>query len=266
MWRGAHARASRPCATRCRWSGSCCSAVGMFALFLDLEHKLYVWRLYTDVPADLADVVGRVDPARSCIPCCSSARCGEARRAALARVGASARLRPGGPLRRPASLRSVGAREHRPRRRARHLHGHPPQSTPRGAAAVEQRHARPAVPALGIVRRPRPSSHLIARDVDERALLARADNPCSSTVELARARAVRSSAWPTSTRGPCGGRGLLLGGPLHGRVLGRCVVGLGHRAAAHRPVAGGRTVTIQHAPIAPLLVMAGGLALRFVFV
>ena len=49
---------------------ACCPAlslvllsVGMLALFLDLEHKLYVWRLYTTFADHLADVVGRLDPA-----------------------------------------------------------------------------------------------------------------------------------------------------------------------------------------------------------
>ena len=36
-------------------------SLGMLALFLDLEHKLYVWRLYTTFQVDLADVVGRLD-------------------------------------------------------------------------------------------------------------------------------------------------------------------------------------------------------------
>ena len=41
-------------------STSRCMNIGMGALFLDLAHKLYVWRVYVDVPDHLADVVGLV--------------------------------------------------------------------------------------------------------------------------------------------------------------------------------------------------------------
>ena len=36
--------------------------LGMVALFLDLEHKAYFWRLYTTFEVDFAHVVGRLDP------------------------------------------------------------------------------------------------------------------------------------------------------------------------------------------------------------
>ena len=44
-------------------SGSCSICLGMLALFLDLEHKLYVWRLYLTMEPLVADVLGRLDPA-----------------------------------------------------------------------------------------------------------------------------------------------------------------------------------------------------------
>ena len=51
-------------------------SLGMLALFLDLEHKLYVWRLYTTFEVDVADVLGRLDPGRSSTRrCCRASSC-----------------------------------------------------------------------------------------------------------------------------------------------------------------------------------------------
>jgi len=105
-------------------------------------------------------------------------------------------------------------------------------------------------------------SHMVARDVEERTALARADNLFLS-VELGLFALYligllsASEAHLEATR-------LLLGGPFTG-VFWVFVVGLGVviplliqvLAVSHR---------IAHTPVAPLLVLAGGLALRFVIV
>ena len=105
-------------------------------------------------------------------------------------------------------------------------------------------------------------THLVARDVTERERLARAD-----TVFLAVELAVLGLfliGMLSSTEAHMQAARLVLGGPFTG-VFWVAVVGLGiviplliqSLAASHR---------IVHTPLAPLLVLAGGLALRFVFV
>jgi protein NrfD len=105
-------------------------------------------------------------------------------------------------------------------------------------------------------------THLVARDVTERELLARADNVFLA-VELF-VLVLFLIGMLSATEAHIQAAGLVLGGPFTG-VFWVVVVGLGivmplliqSLAVSHR---------IIHTPIAPLLVLAGGLALRFVFV
>ena len=53
-------RRSPHSSSRC-WRRSCLS-LGMTTLFLDLEHKLFVFRFYTSFQVYLADVLGGLDP------------------------------------------------------------------------------------------------------------------------------------------------------------------------------------------------------------
>lgn len=104
--------------------------------------------------------------------------------------------------------------------------------------------------------------HMVARDREERELFARADNVFLGT-ELV-LLALFFLGLLSSTRVHLEAARLLLGGP-YTAVFWVFVVGLGivvplivqPLAVRHR---------IRHTPIAPLLVIAGGLALRFVLV
>jgi formate-dependent nitrite reductase membrane component NrfD len=233
-------------------------SLGMFALFLDLEHKLYFWRLYTTFevkspmswgawililvyPALLANFVLRVPPfVRSRYP-----RLAElsdrlvARRAWVQWIGAANMLFGGllgvytGIL-----LSALGAR---PLWNSALLG---PLFLVSGLSA-----------AAAFV-------HEIAREREERELLAKADNGFLITelvfivlflIGLVTATEVHAdAAW------------LLLGGP-YTAAFWVFVVGLGIvvplfiqlLAVNHR---------IQHQPLAPILVIAGGLVLRFVIV
>ena len=105
-------------------------------------------------------------------------------------------------------------------------------------------------------------AHLVARDEQEREQLARADN----RFLLAELAAIFLFVVGLATSGQAerAAAALLLGGPLTA-VFWVLVVGLGvvlplgiqALAVAHR---------IRHTPVAPALVLAGGLALRFVIV
>ncbi|KAB2964954.1 MAG: polysulfide reductase [Thermoanaerobaculia bacterium] len=233
-------------------------SAGMLALFLDLEHKAFVWRLYTTFeprspmswgawilvlvyPALLANFLLRV-PAPL------------ARRApALAEL--SDRLAA-----RPAALRWIGAMNM--------LWG--------GLLGV---YTGVLLSALGA--RPLWNSallgplflisglsaaaafvHMIARDVAERALLAKADNGLLvvELVLLALFLVGLLSAGAAHARAA----DLLLSGPFSavfwvGVVTLGIVVPLSIQllAVQHR---------VAHTPVAPLLVIAGGLVLRFVIV
>ena len=104
--------------------------------------------------------------------------------------------------------------------------------------------------------------HLVARDPDERVLLARADNVFLGSELLVVALFLIGLV--TSTRAHAQAAALFLGGP-YTAVFWVFVVGVGlviplivqSLATSHR---------IQHTPVAPLLVLAGGLLLRFVIV
>ena len=104
--------------------------------------------------------------------------------------------------------------------------------------------------------------HLVARDPDERVLLARADNVFLGSELLVVALFLIGLV--TSSRAHAQAAALFLGGP-YTAVFWVFVVGIGlviplivqGLATSHR---------IQHTPVAPLLVLAGGLLLRFVIV
>jgi formate-dependent nitrite reductase membrane component NrfD len=104
--------------------------------------------------------------------------------------------------------------------------------------------------------------HLVARDPEERVLLARADNVFLGSELLVVALFLIGLV--TSTRAHAQAAALFLGGP-YTAVFWIFVVGIGlviplivqSLATSHR---------IQHTPVAPLLVLAGGLLLRFVIV
>jgi len=104
--------------------------------------------------------------------------------------------------------------------------------------------------------------HLVARDPDERLLLARADNVFLGSELLVVALFLIGLV--TSTRAHAQAAALFLGGP-YTALFWVFVVGIGlvipliiqSLATSHR---------IQHTPVAPLLVLAGGLLLRFVIV
>lgn len=233
-------------------------SVGMFALFLDLEHKRFVWRLYTTFevtspmswgawililvyPALVANLLLRVPaPLRLVSP-----RLGQlsdrlvARPAALRWIGAMNMIWGGllgvytGVL-----LSALGAR---PLWNSALLG---PLFLVSGLSA-----------AAAFV-------HLIARDRAERELLAKADNGflVSELVLIA----LFLIGLLSSTRAHVQAATLLLSGPF-GAVFWVGVVALGILiplviqllAVEHR---------VAHTPVAPLLVIAGGLVLRFVIV
>lgn len=233
-------------------------SAGMFALFLDLEHKLFVWRLYTTFeitspmswgawililvyPALIANLLLRVPaPLRLVAP-----QLGElsdrlvARPAALRWIGAMNMIWGGllgvytGVL-----LSALGAR---PLWNSALLG---PLFLVSGLSA-----------AAAFV-------HLIARDRGERELLAKADNGflVSELVLIA----LFLIGLLSSTQAHIQAASLLLSGPF-GAAFWVGVVALGIviplvvqlLAVEHR---------VAHTPIAPLLVIAGGIVLRFVIV
>ena len=104
--------------------------------------------------------------------------------------------------------------------------------------------------------------HQEARDPDERVLLARADNAFLG-LELA-VVCLFLIGLVTSTRAHAEAAGLFLGGP-YTAVFWVLVVGIGLVVPLLIQSLATRHV-IRHTPVAPLLVLAGGLLLRFVVV
>ena len=233
-------------------------SLGMGALFLDLEHKLYVWRLYTTFeiaspmswgawilvavyPALLATLLLRVpEPLRRRFPPLAALSDELRARPAVVKGIATADLVLGGLLGiyTGVLLSALGAR-------------------PLWNSAL----LGPLFLASGL------SSaaalvHMVARDRAESELLARADNRFlqAEIVLLALLLIGLMSATEVHIRAA----GLVLGGPFTA-VFWVGVVGLGivlplflqSLAVGHR---------IRHTPVAPLLVLAGGLLLRFVIV
>ena len=138
-------RASDPPASCCRGLSLVLLSLGMLALFLDLEHKLYVWRLYTTFQPTSPMSWGALDPdARVPGPL----------------LGALALRVPGGLLRTLAAVEALCDRLSRARpaalgRGGEHGSAARSGSTPAScsrpwrAAAVEQSAPRPAVSRLG---------------------------------------------------------------------------------------------------------------------
>jgi formate-dependent nitrite reductase membrane component NrfD len=232
-------------------------SAGMLALFLDLEHKLYVWRLYTTFqpaspmswgawilvlvyPALFAAFLVR-PPAllRGAWPAFDRAAAWASsdrgvRTIGLAQVGLGVSLG----IYTGILLSSLGAR-------------------PFWSSAL----LGPLFLFSGLSSAAA-FTHMVARDRDESRLFARADNMFLA-VELALIALFLIGL----LQGPQAHREaaqLILGGPFSA-VFWVFVVGLGivvpllvqSLAVAHR---------IAHTPVAPLLVLAGGLALRFVIV
>jgi protein NrfD len=233
-------------------------SVGMGALFFDLEHKLYVWRLYTTFqPASPmswgAWILVAVYPAMllamvlhpptwllARVPALEAPAARLSANAGLVRAAAAALMVLGGLLGiyTGVLLSALGAR-------------------PLWNSAL----LGPLFLASGL------SSaaalvHMVARDRAESEFLARADNRFLQA-ELA-ILALFLIGLLTSTRVHVDAAGMFLGGPFTA-VFWVGVVGVGilvpllvqTLAVAHR---------VRHTPVAPLLVLAGGLLLRFVLV
>jgi protein NrfD len=233
-------------------------SLGMLALFLDLEHKLYVWRLYTTFkiaspmswgawililvyPALLAALLLRVPPLmRGLWPVLDhlsdtlSARPGSVRAIGLVNIVMGVLLGTyTGVL-----LSGLGAR-------------------PLWSSAV----LGPLFLLSGLSSAAA-FTHLVARHPDERVLLARTDN-VFLVIELF-VIALFFVGLLSASEAQIKAARLLLGGPFTA-VFWVLVVGIGivvpfvvqSLAVAHR---------IRHTALAPLLVLGGGLALRFVIV
>ena len=232
-------------------------SLGMLALFLDLEHKRYVWRLYTTFqvaspmswgawilvlvyPVLAADFVLRPpELLRGIWPGFDrlTARLGEPR---AVRVIAATNivLGVGLGIYTGILLSALGAR-------------------PFWSSAI----LGPLFLVSGLSSAAA-FTHLVARHPEERELLARSDN-VFLVIELFVIALFLIGLLSASQAHVNAGR-LVLGGPFTG-VFWVLVVGVGivvpliiqALAVSHR---------IAHTPIGPLLVMAGGLALRFVVV
>jgi protein NrfD len=233
-------------------------SLGMGALFLDLEHKLFVWRLYTTFqatspmswgawilvavyPALLGALLLSVPPFLSRrFPALAVLSDGLCARATAVRGIAVANLVLGGLLGIYTGilLSTLGAR---------------PLWNSAALGPLFLASGLSSAAAL---------AHLVARDRSEREGLARADQRFLQA-ELALI-ALFLIGLLTATQVHIRAAGLLLGGPFTASFwVG--IVGFGIAlplvlqwlAAGHR---------IRHTPVAPLLVLAGGLLLRFVIV
>ncbi len=230
---------------------------GMFALFLDLEHKPFFWRLYTTFqiaspmswgswilllvyPALAANLLIGLSPEGRLLPRWRELSGRLRRRRGTVRGIAIANMALGGALGIYTGilLSALGAR-------------------PLWSSAV----LGPLFLVSGL------SSaaafvHLIAREREERELLAKAD--IGFLVAELLFIALYLIGLLTATRAHIEAAGLLLGGP-YTAVFWVFVVGLGivvplviqPLAVQHR---------IRHTAVAPLLVIAGGVVLRFVLV
>ena len=233
-------------------------SLGMLALFLDLEHKRTVWRLYTTFriaspmswgawilvavyPVLAAAMLLRLPaPLRDRVPALGALADRLAGNVELERTVAGTSMVLGGllGLYTGVLLSALGAR---PLWNSALLG---PLFLVSGLSS-----------AAALV-------HMVARDRAERSLLARADNRFLQA-ELA-ILALFLVGLLTSTRVHVAAAGLLLGGPFTA-VFWVGVVGLGiamplliqSLAVGHR---------VRHTPVAPLLVLAGGVLLRFVIV
>jgi len=233
-------------------------SLGMLALFLDLEHKLYTWRLYTTIKLASpmswgAWILVLVYPVLALL---LLARAPEILRDLVPSLDRAARALTGS----PRAVRAVGI-------------------TAIVAGVLLGIYTGVLLSALGA--RPLWSSallgplflvsglssaaaftHLVARDPGERVLLAKADNVFLGTELFVIALFLVGLL--SSSQAHIEAARLLLGGPYTAPfwvfvVLLGIVIPLGIQvlAVTHR---------VQHTPVAPLMVLGGGLALRFVFV
>ncbi len=253
-----HASRTRSIVHQAPWLSLVLLSLGMLFLFLDLEHKPYAWRLYTTFqpwspmswgawilvlvyPALLASaLVGPPERLGALVPAVDRARAWfEARPAMLRRIAwVNVALGTGLGIYTGILLGSLGAR-------------------PFWNSAV----LGPLFLISGL------SSaaawgHMTAPDAEERRLLAWLDNHFL-TAELV-VLAIFLVGLASGSAASREAAGLVLGGPFTG-VFWVGVVGLGivvplviqSLAVSHR---------VQHTAVAPLLVLGGGLVLRFVFV
>jgi formate-dependent nitrite reductase membrane component NrfD len=233
-------------------------SAGMGALFIDLEHKLHVWRLYTTFQAASpmswgAWILLAVYPAMllalllhppawllARVPALARLTAGLNANAALVRAVAATLMVLGGLLGiyTGVLLSALGAR---PLWNSALLG---PLFLTSGLSS-----------AAALV-------HMVARDRAESEFLARADNRFLQA-ELA-ILLLFLIGLLTSTRVHFAAAGLLLGGPFTA-VFWVGVVGVGILAPLLvQTLAVGHRV--RHTPVAPVLVLAGGLLLRFVLV
>jgi len=233
-------------------------SLGMFALFLDLEHKLYFWRLYTTFeilspmswgswilmlvyPAILANLLLRLPaPLQVAFPRLQELSDQLVEHPMFVKWVGAVNMVLGGLLGVYTGI-LISTLAARPLWNSALLG---PIFLLSGMSA-----------AAAFV-------HMIAREAEERELLAKADNGFLMTELIFIALFVGGMA--TSTQVHQQAAGLLLGGP-YTAVFWVFVVGLGIvfplviqlLAVNHK---------IQHTPVAPILVMLGGLLLRFVIV
>ena len=233
-------------------------SLGMFALFLDLEHKLYFWRLYTTFkilspmswgswilmlvyPAILANLLLRLPaPLQVAFPRLQELSDRLVEHPMFVKWVGAVNMVLGGLLGVYTGI-LISTLAARPLWNSALLG---PIFLISGMSA-----------AAAFV-------HMIAREVEERELLAKADNGFLMAELIFIALFVGGMA--TSTQVHQQAAGLLLGGP-YTAVFWVFVVGLGIvfplviqlLAVNHK---------MQHTPVAPILVMLGGLLLRFVIV
>ncbi len=257
LWQGRHRE--RPfTSTSAPILGLVLLSLGMFALFLDLEHKRYTWRLYTTFQPSSpmswgAWILVVVYPALAAAAVVNPPRWLRERLPFVDQLAVLVSERPD-------ARRLIGAANI-------------------GLGVALGIYTGILLSALGA--RPLWNSailgplflmsglssaaalvHLIARHVDEREHLARTDN-LLLTIELV-ALALFVIGLANATEAHRQAAALLLGGS-YTAVFWVGVVGLGvvvplvvqSLAVNHK---------VQHSPVAPVLVMAGGLVLRFVIV
>ncbi len=257
LYRGRHEQPSCVCQVLPALSLVLLTA-GMLALFLDLEHKFYVWRLYTTFrraspmswgawilllvypalaaawlvrpPEPVRDLWPPIDRAATAI----DARVGALRAIAALNIGLGVALG----VYTGVLLSGLGAR-------------------PFWSSAL----LGPLFLLSGLSSAAA-FTHLVARDADERALLTRADNIFLG-LELF-AVALFLIGLMNASQAHAEAARLVLGGPFTA-IFWVGVIGFGIVIPLAIQVLTA-TRRIAHAPIAPLFVLGGGLLLRFVFV
>ncbi len=218
-------------------------SLGMFALFLDLEHKAYVWRLYTTfrVTSPMswgAWILLLVYPALAAVLLVKPLGIIEDARAIRAIAVANIALGVGLGIYTGVLLSGLGAR-------------------PFWSSAL----LGPLFLLSGLSSAAA-FTHLVARNADERAMLARADVLFLGAELLVLALFLIGLA--NASQAHAEAARLVLGGPFTA-VFWVGVVGLGILfPLLVQPLA--ITDRIAHTPMAALFVLAGGLLLRFVFV